>query len=319
MFLKNKFLYLFLLSGLALLNGCAAIQPFPNTVRAGDTITLAIGSLDGATKNNTTITYYADSDPSTPIDLTPNIRSVFKLYPDKTSLMVQLGDTNAIPGWSGHGAWQTVVALDIPLESFAGIPFPEGTGIISVSMGAEVVYPNNSVHVDNVQINMEILPGEGSPHVFEYFGNIFLPSETGNLAQLQSVPQVLVRPSVVSGTYPGQGNNYGAIEYILDVPVVNAFGGSVDDNALSVILDEQMGYIDAQLQVSWVKNGDEVKVMMISPKGKINSKLVRFSLIMKPFYQYTYPDTPTLTSARYFDIDGVEVSDSTVPEILLVQ
>lgn len=300
-----------------ILSGCVAVQPFPNVVRAGDTITLAIGSLDGASADNTVITYYADSDPSTPIDLTPNIRSVFKLHPDKTSAMVQFGDTNLISGWSGHSAWQTVVALDIPLESFAGVPFPEGTGLISVSMEAGVVYPNNSVQVDDVQINMEILPGTGSPHVFEYYG--FSSTDIGDLGQLQPVSQVLVRPSVISGSYPGQGNSYAAVEYILDVPVVNAFGGSVDDNALRVILDEQMGYIDAQLQVSWVKNGDEVKVMMISPKGTINSKLIRFSLIMKPFYVYTYTSTPTLTSVRYYDIDGIEVSDGTVPEILLLQ
>ena len=43
-----------------LLAGCVATQPFPYAVRAGDTITLAIGSYDGVNKNNLSITYYPD-------------------------------------------------------------------------------------------------------------------------------------------------------------------------------------------------------------------------------------------------------------------
>ena len=50
-----------MLKGLALLlafiylQGCLAVQSFPTAARAGDTVTLAIGSLEGANKNNLSV------------------------------------------------------------------------------------------------------------------------------------------------------------------------------------------------------------------------------------------------------------------------
>jgi len=74
--------------------GCVALQPFPTAARAGDTITLAVGSADGMTDSNTTVEFFAPGvDPDIgPGTLIP-IRSVIKLLPDKAShLWLASGD-----------------------------------------------------------------------------------------------------------------------------------------------------------------------------------------------------------------------------------
>jgi len=83
-----------------------------------------------------TITYYPDpgSLPSEDsVDVTVGIRSVFNIYPDKKSKTYW--DTIAGSGLetmeyvetvSGHSAWQTVVAVDLPST------LPTGTGHFAV-------------------------------------------------------------------------------------------------------------------------------------------------------------------------------------------
>ena len=51
-----------------MLSGCVAYNSLPVAARAGDTITVAIGSADGATTSNTTATYFPDTGGSVPPD-----------------------------------------------------------------------------------------------------------------------------------------------------------------------------------------------------------------------------------------------------------
>ena len=112
------------------------MQTFPGVVRAGDTVTFAIGSLDGLNRSNITVEYYPDSDPANPVDLTRFVRSVMKVYPDKTSQAYWdvtsgygLETLTSQTSLSGHGPWQSVVVVDLPLT------LPSGTGIFRITPG----------------------------------------------------------------------------------------------------------------------------------------------------------------------------------------
>ena len=63
-----------------LMQGCVAVQTFPTAARAGDTLTLAVGSPDGMTKTNTSVQFVSGS-----YTTALPIRAIIRLKPDNTS------------------------------------------------------------------------------------------------------------------------------------------------------------------------------------------------------------------------------------------
>lgn len=321
----------FLLLLLTSLYGCTGMQPFPLSARAGDTITLAIGSMDNITPSNTIATYHAVDTNGVEIgtyDLTPGIRNIFKLYPDKTSQAWHATDTRFMKNWSGHGPWMSVLLLDLPTD------LPQGSGWVEVLPGVGAEYPNNAKRVEDVAIDLEILPGQGNPHTFGYLAYLYdsVPS-SGKLDLLNPAPQVMVRPPEVIGTYTGA--SIGAAEYKLNIPIRDSLGNpladtgdrSTDNQAIRVVLDEAPENSEDQIQLSWARQGDEFTVNVHSAMGKMDSGTLRFSiLLLKQFvynllgtidYDVNFSGIPSVTSVRYFDINGNEVTVGTLPEIVL--
>ena len=135
--------------------GCTALKTFPQAARGGDTIALAVGSPDGMTRANTTATFTSDSD-GIPIDITANIRSIFKLYADKaSSIYAKFSTTASIVNTSGHEPWVTIVALDLP----TGL----STGPGQIQFNTPAAYPTIGSHINNFPVALEILPGTGTP------------------------------------------------------------------------------------------------------------------------------------------------------------
>ncbi|MCK5091252.1 MAG: hypothetical protein KAR30_01880, partial [Gammaproteobacteria bacterium] len=69
---------------ISIVTGCVSIQPFPNAAKSGETITLAVGSPEGMTKDNITVTFTSNDQVTYPgsTDITSGVKSVLKLYPD---------------------------------------------------------------------------------------------------------------------------------------------------------------------------------------------------------------------------------------------
>jgi hypothetical protein len=318
--LENRFgfgLTLWLVFGLA---GCVSLKPFPNAFRAGDTITLSIGSLDGATKNNITVTYYDDLDTSrvNPIDLTSSIRTVFKIYPDKTSAAWNEVSTSGavlatLPSWSGHGPWLTVVSLDLPNSSVLS----PGTGNIIVTPGAGVTAPNVATRVEDIEIPVEILPGDGARDALAYYRETYSLPANGNTGKLKPLPQVVVKPFDQTGQYGGAAAPVAAAEYVLNVPITDS--SSVPDSAVRVFWDDRPGDALAQIQLSWARSGDNLRVIVLSPTGLLNTDLVRFSVILAPPGSYTFAGSPSLVSAAYYGIDGAPATGIDPEVVLLYQ
>lgn len=302
---------------IAILSGCAALHTFPSVARAGDTVVLAVGSVDGLKKDNISIIYFADSDPATQFDLSSNVRSVIRLYPDQTSPVAlgtndPLSSAGGVPALAGHGPWLNTVVLDLPTN------LPAGPGHFIITFGAGVTKPNVLATAEDVYIAMEILTAAdgsaetGAPHVFDY-APYQGATVTGNVSGLSQARQVVVRP-MQSGSYGGA--TVGAAEFILDVPIVDDADldvtNLITDDAIQVVLDKQQSYVENQVSLIWKRSGSTITVYVTSPSPdgiSLQKVFIRFSIIAKDNVTDAVAgahvsDSAYLTSVRYFDING---------------
>ncbi len=296
----NRF-YSYLVLGIAALavlsSGCTTVQSFPDKARAGDTITLSVGSADGLTTSNTTVSYVSDADPFNPIDLTPNIRAITKIYPDRTSEAWVFDDTflGNIPTFSSHGPWESVVVIDLPSV------MPVSTGKVQVTTSA--VYPTTAPHVNGTDISLEITALGGSPNTFDF---LLTGSTTGpgDLSQIEPLPQVILRQPV-GESHP----KYGAIKVRVNTPILTSAGGVVPNSDVRVVADDMGSQnLASQRSYIWRRSGNNVIVNFISPLG-MEYYESRFSIVFAPGTQVT--SAPTITALTYYDLDGVEIPGPT--------
>ena len=302
-----RWCFLVLAAGLA---GCAAIQPFPHIARAGDTIILAVGSQTGMGKNNTQIWFYPDADPANPIDLNPGIRTFFRLYADRSSWAYSPNNADATTNFHylHHEPWQTVVALDLP----AGLP--EGPGTVRIETtapqprpldpGDPDVYPD----LNTIDIRLEILPGVGSPNPLQY-KTLYGGTLSGDLKELKPMRQALVEPPVED---PGAGwPTFAAVEFKLSLPMLDADGLTPTEKNLRVVPQDVSAFTDSRIQMTWSFDGSTLTVLFLSAGGNIRYYEPRFGAVAE--YAY-FTDVPILTSVRYFDIDGNEITGPAVAD-----
>lgn len=277
--------------------------------RAGDTITLAVGSPDKMDLSNTTVLYRPDADPANPIDLTGAIRAIFKIYPDRTSpawLDEPLVDVLSSAIFTGHSAWQQVIAIDLPVTLSDGVtPFPVGTGQaeVSISAGQYAGQP----YVGDYPIALEILPGTGAPGTFTHSVFAGTPANVaGNLSELEPLPQVRVKPGANVASMWGS-EIYAAVEFTLDIP---ANTNSPDPVEMFVVRNDfGRRDLESQIHATWVSNCNETRVILVSPNG-MQVLQTRFSVLASTNSTTTLLDTstPTVTLVRFFDLNGLETA-----------
>lgn len=289
---SHKFVYLVIIS-IALLQGCVAVQSFPTAARAGDTVTLALGSSDQINISDTTVTYTPDG--GVPVDITANIRSIFKLYPDKLSSAWSFSVAAGIPATSGHGASLDVMALDLPSSLLPG------TGVINVQNNA--VYPVFSATPSDTNIAIEILPGEGSPSDFSY--GIFAHTRTGDFTELEAASHFRIKPDFDLDAWM-EAPTFAAAELTIS-GTLNAAALAVAETQvnreLRIFVDDMSMSRVSQRQVSWSRNGGEIVINYLSPTGVMRYYETSVAVFFLPASSYAYTATPSV-SIRYFDIDG---------------
>lgn len=298
--------YIILLA-LLVIQGCVAVQSFPTIARAGDTITLSVGSADGMTKSNTILTFTptVDGEPvGTPIDISSGIRSIIKLNPDETSALslFQAGNVQVLEWDALHGAWLSVIVLDLPDESV----LPVGEGIIDVDTTAS--YSQFS-SVAGVSIGVEILPGIGESNSFSYdsFGN----AATGQLSMFEPLPQVVVRPVAA---FDSLTSSFAAAEIKLDVPIRWISNNTpISDAKIRIVSDKSTRSRAKQTQMFWSREGDEITVNFISPEGTMRLREARFSIVLRALspesslLEFIPPlEGIVVNSFKMFNVDGVE-------------
>jgi hypothetical protein len=278
---------------LLFLQGCVAIQSFPTVARAGDTVTLAVGSAEGMTKANTTLTFTPD-DTGIPIAIpASSLRSVLNIYPDKRSPAWSNSFAIAIDSTAGHGGWLTVLVVDLPVD------LPVGTGVINVQTPATYTYFNTGVI--GVDIALEVLSSGGVPATFDYIDSGSETFLAGDLSQLEPAPHYLIKPDFTSTFFVNPWPAYGAIE-IKVIGTITGVPESAIDNSIRVVLDDMQENMISHMQMDWARNGDTITINIISSKGLLQYFEARASLFFNRDI-VNYVTTPTIT-ARYFDVNG---------------
>lgn len=296
-----SFSFLYSLAIVMIVSGCAAVQPFPMAARSGDTIIMAVGSADGMTTSNTSATYTAHAG-GAPVPLT--IRSVFNLYPEKSSRAWLNSSASVVEGDTGHGPWTTMVAADLPTG------LSPGTGDIQITTTATFP-PPPARDINTTLLPFEILPGTGVSNPFSYEIAAGLPL-TGDLTQLEPDRRIVIKP-----VYTGAASTtYGAIEVRIDIPILS----SVTLTDYSVIVDEKIRHYQENNRANclWSQQGSEIVVSFISPTGGLDYSQVYFSVLSDTIMSLIDASLITVSSltpvVTYYDLNGnmVPVTDSFV-------
>ena len=285
-----------LLPFLLAINACTGMNAIHHKARAGDTVFLALGSPVGMTRQNISAVYLP-ADGSGSIDLTGNIRALFKLHPDKASL-AYLNTANSYYNW-GHEPWLMTMVLDLPY------PMPPGSGTVKISCApaSSCQYPNYHPHVNDVSIGLEILPGQGEPNPLTFMGG-FGTVKTLDPTLLEQQPRLVLTPSM-NADITG-GTRFGAAKIIINMPVATIGGGVVPDKNIKVIPSDLTASTNSQRQVSWVRSGDVITVYIVSPAGMtyLESMLEVVLHAAANNMQSVFSTPPTIVSSLYYDTDG---------------
>lgn len=277
--------------------GCTALHTFPSKAQWGDTVALAVGSPVGMTRANTTATFTSAAD-GIPRNITSNIRAIFKLYADKASEVYQSGsNTGTLVGSAGHEQWVTIAVIDLPAFSPT---LPLGPG--NVRFTTTAVYPGVDIPINNVDIPLEILSGAGSRQSFDYQVGTFSVVD-GDLGRLEARPRAAFGPAYPSAACPCP--DYGAIEVKVSMPT--NFGPALPVPFVQVLADDLMVKTESNRGMIYgLNNGQDLTVILTSMTGKLKYNEARFSVVLRTGAIFTA--TPTVTSVRYFDLNGVEIA-----------
>jgi hypothetical protein len=305
----NRLLTIITLLAASYLTGCAGLNPFPLAARGGDTISLALGSQDGMTKANTTVTL-TDSV-GTVFDLTSNVRALMKLYADPTSGVYYGGDTyttSQLMYNTAHAPWLTVMALDLP----TGIA--TGAANINVNTTGPQKTGIASPDINQLSMGIEILTGTGSSNGFGFFwtrnGQY---QNTGNLPQLEPQPQYKVLPPDVSfGTDAG----YGAAEIKIQLPQSVP---QPDSSAMDVVIPNLRLMTQSKCQMQWSAQDDMLTVTFTSMNGQLDILETQFSILSTMQTPFVITSTlPTIESVTLYDIDGNPVTGPAASDFSVV-
>jgi hypothetical protein len=285
-----------LLPVLVLITACTGTSAIHHKARAGDTVFLALGSPVGMTRQNISAVYLP-ADGSGNVDLTNNIRALFKLHPDKASL-AYLNAANSYFSW-GHEPWLVTMAVDLPY------PMPEGSGTVKVNCipASSCQYPNYHTHVNDIAIGLEILPGQGEPNPLSYMGG-FGMVRTLDPALLEQQPRLVLTPA--KNTVTNDSTRFGAASIRINMPVATVSGGAVPDAYIKVIPSDLTASTNSQRQVSWVRNGDDITVYIVSPAGMtyLESMLEIVLHATANNVRSVFSAPPAIVSSVYFDANG---------------
>lgn len=308
--------------GSAFLSGCTTYQVFPFVARPGDTVSMSIGSplnLSRADITSVTFTYDSGQVGTGSVDLTPNLRAVFRLFADKASDVYSPGGgwTEEIPvnflvKSGGHEPSATVVVLDLPTTML------EGSGVVTIQTDtSKVSYPTINSPIEDISIELSIITaaGIGAPNPFEYEIGIGAVN-TSNLSRLEPVERITVNPPFQPYTYGPDPSTYatvGAIQMQLDLSTCNNGSVPLTNDDYRLVVDDMSVLTNSRRSVlssADSTTADILNVAFVSTEAKLKYFEPRFDVILKNgikpgcnpwFYNQDWTDEDTI---KYFDIDG---------------
>lgn len=299
------------------LSGCIGYQSFPLAARTGDTITLALGGspshelIPGGqiTLNDLTIKIQQDINGNSVIDsnetFTVTKRYLFRIYPDQTSKAANSMDGGAYP--NPVGLWTAVLDLADPITHN---PLPlvgnrQATVVVTTSKLRNNLWGGSEGFINSTPIT--ILTGTGQSHNFNN------ASGYADVSMLQPLPQLALG-------FSGSGD---VAAVVLDIDydetvLRTSFGGVIkirqDITTPDVILNQRI-YSD---------NGNmKIRILLTTnqwnwPVDMLKCFIVWNKNAVVPGKTVT-TNTFNVTSAKFYDETGAEVTGITVVKTLLYQ
>ena len=273
------------------LNGCVGLKTFPQTARAGDTITIGIGlgyfhggDTDLMSKYTTQV--IISDGGSVNYQLTNDdvgngyVRSVFNLFPDSRSNVSNYNMWTKTATIAGR-PFETVVVVDLPPN------IPNG------------IYTVETISTDGVAgwkkrfiSNLEISGQGGSPSDFlDEWGLNW------GLQELENCGFGLVRFSPSSTPTP-----VGGVELSINFDDTLAQASGIQ------VVQPQINMGNTR-NLYWSAAGGTVHVYILSPQGVVNTDFLKFYILIPP--GTPYPNfVPSVT--KVVDLDGNNIPGVTV-------
>lgn len=314
---------------LLVIQGCVGTQSMSSYARTGDTVTISLGGTEDNNalveilKKEDIVVTITDSESNTyPVKL----RHLARLYPDHTSTYTfntkrQYGSQDTyIPVLLGQ--WFATIDLVDPSDTSIKHPLALGSATISASSPAQLtsgVYYGGPTWTftngDLGSIDVEILPGEGTPHDLNYMSTVSYDP----ISALEPLPQIIVTPSTPPADTIAGGSfsfEYMQVDFSGGLIAVQA---NHDPNVQLISKHETLG------------NGlKRLDVMFLNPKGFVNHndrmepapdsigigkasplRSARFALVFKKGAvandDLNWQNSITMVEGNYIDLNGDDV------------
>lgn len=275
------------------LQACTGVNTFPMIARAGDTVSVMVGGSEKARKDTVGVTLRDINGQTWDLKTLGLVRSVFDLRMDGRA-----GGLNYSPyqdsdiSWVvGHEPIQTVLVTNLPTN------VAPGAATLTISLNAS---DNSSGIGDPFTVNLEIVPGSGSPDQFLRQDSLSGTSVAAQLKKLEPAPHAKIS---FSGTAIGAAS----LKISFNSAVLNG-------NDINVYVPESTvrgSYLTTgvfgktQRMVYWHQDGQNLYIDIVAPQG-IDGKYLQLYVI-HPGGLSGSPNF-SMTSAVVYDVNGAVLS-----------
>lgn len=279
---------------LTMLNACTSITTFPTAARAGDTLSVMVGSSEKARKETIQVVLTDNNGIQWDLQALGKIRSVFNLRADAISSGTHYSSyTESYFSWSKeHEPLQTVLVIDIPGN------VATGAATLSVDTGVD---DDSSGFSSPYTISMEIIPGTGQK-------NNFPRKDLANGYALVDFTRLERAPYAKIGFDNNQGIVIGAVSLVVDYDesVVNPddINVYVPEATVRGSVNSTGAFGDKQRMVYWHNDGQQVFIDIAAPQG-IDPTYLKVYLV----HPRDVVGSPSLniTSYSVYDINGGDI------------
>ncbi|MDH5765691.1 MAG: hypothetical protein OEZ38_06695 [Gammaproteobacteria bacterium] len=290
---KNSMLFITCLVFI-FLQACTSVATFPTVARAGDTVSLMVGSSEKARKDTVSVILTDAAGADWDLQSLGLVRSVFNLRADGRAVGQHYASYSEkyFSWFMGHEPVQTVLVTDIP---------------VSVAPGNATITVNTLVNDDSsgvalpYVINLEIIPGLGQQDNFErqdFGGN--LPVD---FSRLEPAPHAKINFGNTGDVVIGAAS----LVVDFDETVVNPgdINLYVPESTMRGTPADPGSFGETQRMVYWRQDGNQLYIDVIAPQG------------IKQTYLLVYIVHPTglsgsanmsITSADIYDVNGDVIS-----------
>jgi hypothetical protein len=276
------------------LAGCTAVNTFPSTARAGDTLAVMVGGSEKARKETVSVTLTDAMGAEWDLQALGKVRSVFNVRPDGVSHGLHYSQfLDSTISWSkGHEPLQTVMVIDIPSSA------APGAANLTISLNVD---DNSSLVTDPITMGLDIVSGAGEADELAR-QDPFAGSVAADLSRLEPAPYAKLTVNSGSG-------KIGALSAIIDFDATVLDPGDVNVYVPEAVVRGSVStpgpFGGTQRMVYWRQEGGQVHVSMVAPQG-LDREFVQIYIVHPR--GLSGPPNFTITNTNFYDIDGELVS-----------